>query len=309
MILTAGLTPAWQQVLVFDTFHLGEVNRAQEARWCASGKVCNAGVAAHLLGGPSLTLAAAGGYPLVEMNRDFDRLGVPRRWVRTQAATRVCTTVLDRATGTITELVENGRPLMPSELEEFRAAYAQEAAKAEFALIMGSLPSGVPETFYRDLVERTRSPVALDFRGRGLLSVLDLKPFVVKPNRDELALTIGRPLDSDAELFAAMQSLNRGGAQWVVITHGSEPVWITSQAAVYRVFPPPVQDVVNPIGCGDVLAAAIAHATLEGYDLVRAVRLGVAAAAANLRNLLPGRFDPSRIEHEAALVRVEEGPG
>ena len=48
MILSAGLTPAWQQILVFDGFRYGEVNRAAEAVWCASGKVFNAGIAAQI---------------------------------------------------------------------------------------------------------------------------------------------------------------------------------------------------------------------------------------------------------------------
>ena len=39
MILSAGLTPAWQQILVFDQMHWGEVNRASEVAWCGSGKV------------------------------------------------------------------------------------------------------------------------------------------------------------------------------------------------------------------------------------------------------------------------------
>lgn len=305
MILTAGLTPAWQQVLVFDTFRPGEVNRAREARWCASGKVCNAGVASHLLGGPSLTLATAGGYPLPEMDRDFEQLGVPRRWIPTESATRVCTTVLDRATGTITELVENGRPLTNRELDNFRRAYAEEVVKADMVLVMGSLPSGVVDSYYRELLERTSCPAVLDFRGPGLLSVLDLKPLVVKPNREELARTVGRPLETSAEIVEAMRSLNRRGAQWVVVTHGGDPVWVTSEREVYRVYPSPVEEVVNPIGCGDVLAAAIARATLDGRDFITAVRLGVAAAAANLRNLLPGRFDPSGIEEEADRIQVE----
>ena len=56
---------------------------------------------------------------------------MPRRWIVTESATRVCTTILDRATGTMTELVENGQPLQPDELDEFRRAYAEEAARAE----------------------------------------------------------------------------------------------------------------------------------------------------------------------------------
>lgn len=306
MILTAGLTPAWQQILVFDHFRFGEVNRAREAHWCASGKVFNAGIAAHRLGGPSLTLATVGGPPLAEINREFAALGVPHRWVLTESATRVCTTILDRASHSITELVENGRPLAERELDEFRRAYAEEAARAAIAVVIGSLPAGVPETFYRELLQRTPCPAVLDFRGEGLLSVLDLKPLVVKPNREELVRTFGQPLPNDEELIDAMRSLNHRGAQWVVITEGGGPVWLSSAAKVYRLHSLEAEEIVNPIGCGDAMAATIAWATRQGRGMVEAVQLGIAAALENLRQLFPCRFETGRIAELAQKVKVEE---
>ena len=306
MILSAGLTPAWQQILLFDSFRYGEVNRAREVHWCASGKVFNAGIAAHHLGGPSRTLAPVGGPPLAQIQREFDELGLPRRLVVTSAATRVCTTLIDQSTGTITELVQNGRPLLSTELDEFRQTYAEEAKEAGAAIIIGSLPVGTPISFYRDLVERTPCPAILDFRGEGLLSVLDLEPYVVKPNREELARTVGRSLQSDEDLFAAMRSLNDRGAQWVVITQGPGPVWVSSARELYRLDPPPIRDLVNPIASGDALAAAIGWATRAGHSVPDAVCLGLAAAAQNARHLLPCRIDPTRLADEAALVRVQE---
>jgi len=305
VILSAGLTPAWQQILVFEEFRYGEVNRAREALWCASGKVFNAGIAAHHLGGESLTLATVGGPPLREIDAEFARLGVPRRWVETRAATRVCTTILDRLTGEMTELVEDGRPLSAEEIDRFRRAYAEEAAKAEAVVLIGSLPRGTPDALYRELLEQTPCPAVLDFRGKGLLSVLDLKPYVVKPNRQELAQTVGRPLDDDGQLREAMQSLNRLGAQWVVVTQGAGSVWVTSESEAFRLDPPPAEEVVNPIACGDCMAAGIAHATRDGREILDAVRFGMAAAAENLRQLLPARLDPAEVEAGAQGIRVE----
>lgn len=305
MILCAGLTPAWQQVMLFDAFRYGEVNRASEALWCASGKVFNAGIAAHRLGGPSLTLAPVGGPPRAEIERELGQMGVPYRWVVTQASTRVCTTILDRGSGTITELVENGRPLSAGELEEFLRAYAEEAARADVALLIGSLPAGTPASFYRRLVERTPCPAILDFRGEGLMGALDLRPFLVKPNREELAQTVGRTLDSDAELIEAMHALNRRGAAWVVVTQGDRPIWVTSSGGAWCVHPLPPDGLVNPIGCGDVMAAAMAWSIRAGRSVLEAVRLGVAAAAANLRHPLPGRFDPTGIHERANQVDIE----
>jgi fructose-1-phosphate kinase PfkB-like protein len=147
--------------------------------------------------------------------------------------------------------------------------------------------------------------MVLDIRGPELLALLDLQPYVVKPNRDELARTVGRPLDQDEDLLAAMRELNERGAQWVVVTQGAGPVWVRSLAAVYRFHPPPAERVVNPIGCGDAMAAALAWATHDGLGLLDAVRLGIAAAGQNLRHLLPCRLDPARLVEEAKRVRVE----
>ena len=228
VILLAGLTPAWQQTLVFDAFTPGEVNRAREVYWNASGKVLNAAAAVRWLGGDGLAVAPVGGPAVAAFDRELDALGIRRRWIATESSTRVCTTILDRARGTMTELVENGRPLAPAELEAYLAAYAEEAARADVAVMSGSLPLGTPDEYYRELVRRTPCPAVLDFRGPGLLGVLDLKPLVVKPNRQELAETLGRPLDTDEELRSAMRELNRRGAQWVIVTQGGGPVWLSS---------------------------------------------------------------------------------
>lgn len=310
MILSAGLTPAWQQVAVFDTFRYGEVNRAREVHWIASGKVFNAAVAVHRLGAQGLALAPAGGPLLPQIQQDLGQLGLAARLIVTQSPTRVCTTIIDRGAHKITELVENGQPLTADELAAFRDAYAEDAARAEVAILIGSLPTGTPASYYRELVERTPCPAVLDFRGEGLLACLDLKPCVVKPNREELAQTVGRSLTTDDDLREAMRSLNRRGAQWVIVTQGSGPVWITNERAAWRAHPIPVasENVVNPIGCGDALTAAIACATREGHDPLDGARLGLAAAHANLRQLLQCRFDATGITERATSVCIEKVP-
>jgi tagatose 6-phosphate kinase len=304
-ILCAGLSPAWQQIMVFPSFRYGEVNRACEVHWLAQGKVVNAGIALHHLGGPCLTLAPLGGPAAPLMDRELAELGVARRWVAAKAPTRTCTTILDQATGTMTELVEECKPLEPAELEEYRCVYAEEAARASVAVITGSLPIGTPAAFYRELVAQTPCPAVLDFRGEGLLATLDLKPLVVKPNREELAQTVGRSLDDDDQLLNAMRSLNRRGAQWVVTTQGARPVWVTSASQTYRLHSLAADKVVNPLGSGDAMAAAIAWAIRADRSMVEAVALGIAAALENLRRLDTGRLDPAVVERLARKVRVE----
>ncbi len=366
MILAAGLSPAWQQIVVLGSLAVGEVNRARDVRWCASGKVLNVGLALHCLtfspplskggqggspggtrssnlqsdpstapgdhgipsssmgephqpppnpplrrggteGSPEFastrTLALLGGLSGDAVRREFQDFGVAARWIASRTATRVCTTVLDRGTGTTTEFVENAGAIAQNELEEFRNAYFDEAAASDIVVLTGSLPAGAPETLYRDLLERTPGRVILDTQGGPLLAALERRPFVVKPNREELGKTLGVSIETDADLHAATCELCRRGASWVVVTHGKERVWIASKSHTYSVEPPQVE-VVNPIGSGDCLAAGIAVALARGDDLPDAVVNGVAAAAENVPQLFPARLDRARVEVLRARIKM-----
>lgn len=294
MILAAGLSPAWQHVIVVERLRPGEVNRAREVHACASGKVINAGLALHRASGgaagSTLTLATVGGAPAQWIAADLARLGAPHRLVRTAAATRECTTVLDLASGTATELVENARPISAVELEEFCAAFGEEASRAGAAVLTGSTPPGVPANVFAALVSAAACPVVLDVRGPQLLAALASRPFLVKPNREELAETLGVAIDTDEALRDAMAELVRRGAQSVAVTAGREATWVLHQGKFEQLTPPTVEQVVNPIGCGDCLAGGAAWAVGQGATPVEAVWRGMLLAAENLQTLLPGRF-------------------
>jgi len=308
VILAAGLTPAWQQILLFDRFATGEVNRAREAHWCASGKVINVGRGLFHLGAESRTLSLVGGPTGESIRREFAGAQISARWVETAAATRVCTTILDAGRGVTTELVENTASAAPGELSAFARAFAEEARQADVVVLSGSLPAGAPAEYYRDLMRSCSARVILDVRGAELLAALDARPWLVKPNREELARTLQADLTSDAALVEAMHELNRRGAEWVVVTRGPAATWATSAGQSYRA-QPPACDVVNPIGCGDSLCAGIAWGIARGESPLDALRTGMGAAADNLGQLLPCRLNPQRVRALAGRVEVRPVSG
>jgi len=305
VILVAGLTPAWQQIMSFAQFEQGEVNRAAEVNWCASGKAVNVALALASLDVPIRLLSPAGGWSGDAMRAEF---GAPSSatWVNTQRATRVCTTILNQAASIATELVENASALTHEELHEFQTQYRTLIPNARFAVLTGSLPHDTPKTFYRELLEQTQCPVLLDVRGPELSEALQCKPRVVKPNREELASTVGRPLNDRAEVLRAMRELIERGAGSVIVTQGKDAVWVMEGANVWELTPPNVAPIVNPIGCGDCLAAGVASGLAHGDSLVDAVRLGIAAAADNVTQLLPARLSRARVEALMAGVCVTQ---
>src|SRR6185437_16706631 len=254
------------------------------------------GIALRHLGVDVLTISPLGGLAAAAIDREFEALSVPRHWIPVASPTRVCTTLLDESTGETTELVENARPIIPHEVDEFRQAFTRHAAEAEVVVLTGSLPPGTPTTIFSELLSVTQAAAVLDIRGPELLAALERRPMVIKPNREELAATLGRTLEGDRGLIAGMRELNARGAQWVVVSAGKGTVWATSADGVWRVDPPTVQPVVNPIGCGDCLAAGIATGIAQKLTVTDAICLGLAAAAENVRQLLPARLDRKQVD-------------
>ncbi|HWB11245.1 MAG TPA: PfkB family carbohydrate kinase [Pirellulales bacterium] len=305
MILAAGLTPAWQQILRFDSLELGEVNRAREAHWCASGKVFNVAIALAQLGAVCRMISPIGTNVRSEVERELSALGVHSRLVVSDSPTRVCTTLIESASGTVTELVENARPLDVAVIDRVTELFAVEAASAGVLVLTGSLPAGTPASFYRDLLTGSTGKVVLDARGPELLAALEARPFVVKPNREELGHTMHEPLTDDAALLGAMRELNARGAEWVAVTEGKRAVWATSAEGVWRLRPLLVEPVVNPIGCGDCLAAGLAWGLSTNRELLESLAIGIAAAAQNATQLLPARINGPRAIDAARGVTIE----
>jgi len=299
VIVAAGLTPAWQRIMVFDRVVPGEVNRAERTLECISGKVTNTAVAARFLGGDVTAVMPIGPNVRESVTREMAGLNLACEFIATAAPTRTCVTVIERASGRVTELVEESATLSPSESADFADRLRKCWSKAGILVFSGSLPHGMPPETYRDLLSQCPIPFIADFRGPGLIAVLPLRPLLVKPNRAELEATLGREFRDDRELISGMQDLCRRGAVWTLVSQGSASVWLASESEVYRFDPPAPEAVVNPIGCGDALAGALAWAVQAGFSLPDAVRLGVAAAQDNLRALLPCRLDPAWVRQRA----------
>ncbi len=304
MIFAAGLSPAWQQILQFETLQQGEVNRAESASWCASGKVLNVGIAAKLLGERTCLLSTIGGVSGEAIASEIEACGIQAEWIRVEQPTRVCTTILEQS-GATTELVENTGSVEQSVLDDFLERFQIYASVADVTVLTGSLPENAPVDSYARFIRNVPTKFILDIRGEGLTCCLPFNPYLIKPNREELELTVGAELPDETAMVNAMQSLNKMGAQWVLVTDGPGNILLTSLEETWR-FQPPHAEIVNPIGCGDCLAAGIAAGISRELPMVDAVKLGIGAATANLGKLLPAQVDEEASSKFAKQVVVEQ---
>ncbi len=296
-ILTAGLTPSWQHVLEFESLRLNEVNRSLNSIWFAAGKSVNAAIAIQTLGGNSLPIFPGSGPNTQKMREDLALLGMDCRIFPVKCDIRVCTTLVDYSAGTVTELVEAGKPLSPDELDAWIKFYSSHLDDAQAVVVSGSLPPKVPAEIYEEMVARIppEIPTILDFRGKGLEKCLKYRPLIIKPNLEELEQTVGRSLPNETELLKACRDLNFRGAQWVVVSNGPNSLYAVNGSDVVCLTPPKVLpdpgEVLCPIGCGDALTGALALSISRGNSIKTALKFALEAAAQNLRQLTSCRFN------------------
>jgi len=305
-ILCIGTTPAAQRVMIFRKLTPDAVNRAVTTLDGVAGKAINVAKILKTLGAHPVATGFLGGARGEFLRAAMAERGIESDFLTVKAPTRQCITVIDESAGTHTELVEESRPVGPADFQKFMTVVRRRITGCRAVVMSGTIASGGPATLYHDcarLAENAGAISVVDAQGAALTEALKAKPGLVKPNRPELAATVGRKLKSGADVMRAMRELCERGAQRVIVTAGREPALAFDGKIFRRIITPRIK-VVNPIGSGDAFTAGVVLRLLRGDDLGEACRWGAAAAAANALTPMPGELNRKDVTRLVKKVRV-----
>ncbi len=307
-ILCLGTTPAAQRVMVFGTLKLNVVNRAVETLDSSAGKSVNVAKVLKTLGGHPVAVGFLGGSRGERIRADLRTRGIEEHFVMVPEPTRQCVTVIDLKQRQQTELVEESRPVAASAFAPLMAAIQRLLPLCQALVMSGTVVPGGPVGFYRDCVALAAAAGVLsilDAQGNALLDALPARPGLVKPNRTELAASVGRPLSKETDTMAAMRELHERGAQQVVVTAGTHPALAFDGRIFWRIHAPVIQ-ARNPIGSGDAFTAAMTARLVCGDNLGEACRWGAAAGATNALSYLPGEVECRQVTALLDIARAEK---
>ena len=315
MIVTVTPNPSIDRTVTLPSpLTRGAVHRVTSVTSQAGGKGVNVARVLTLAGIEALAvLPAATNDPLVTA---LQAAGVTYRVVPADEPARTNLTITEQD-GTTTKINELGAVLDEATVAAFTAAVLEAAEGADWVVMSGSLPPGVPITWYGDVVARLASypcRVAVDTSDAPLEAlVASLErgaPDLIKPNAEELAGVLGYSPESleaavaqgDPEpvVSAARQLIDRGvGA--VLATLGAAGAVLVDRNGAWLATPPPIVP-RSTVGAGDSSLAGYVRAEVGGavppQRLQMAVAYGSAAAA------LPGTTLPSPAEIDLNAVHV-----
>lgn len=299
----------------------GGVNRVATVTEVAAGKGINVALATLRAGKATVAVAPAPAASAFATKVDATHLP----FVSTPTAHDVRTnlTILD-GDGTTTKVNEPGHELTSDDADALAAAIVAASEKASWIVLAGSLPPGLPSTWYADMVKTIRSAathvnIAVDTSdgplkalGEEILKDPACAPDLLKPNGLEIGQMLG--LDgqaiedaADAGNFApaaqAATQLVAHGVTNVLLTLGGAGAVLATKAGAWAATPPPITP-VSTVGAGDSSLAGFLIADSEGAPttdcLARAVAYGSAATS------LPGTTLPHPEQTHPEQVQVTE---
>lgn len=282
MIYTVTFNPSLDYVVQVDDFAVGEINRTRTESIYPGGKGINVSLVLQNLGLPSVALGFTAGFSGAEIERLLQEAGCRCDFIAVKAGySRINTKIIS---GAETALNGQGPQLSEAELAALFNKL-RRLTQDDVLVLAGSIPASLPDNIYEQILELLQpvgTRVVVDATGDLLLKVLKYRPFLIKPNHEELGEFFGRgPLLTEEEILAAAQRLQQQGARNVLVSRGANGALLLDENGKLHKQASPKGTLVNSVGAGDSMVAGFLAGYLQTQDYDAALRLGVAAGSAS----------------------------
>ncbi len=304
LILTLTINPAIDRIFSVNRLAFEDRSYINSIRQSAGGRGLNASSVIHSFGGQTRAVLISGGASGKRLEALLQVGGYPTVVVPVKNPIRTNVTITDKH-GLTVNLNEVGPALTRPELARVEAAVRQALDGADWLMLCGSTPPGVPPSFYAKMIglaRQKRVKTLLNASGDALREGIEAHPTVATPNQPEAERLLGRTILTRAQSLEAAAQIRAMGPELVALTLGSRGAVGAFADGLVEALPPRV-DAVCPIGAGDALSAVFTWSMSRGQSPAEALRWGVAAGTASAR--LPGMSFASLAQTEEIYRQVE----
>ena len=308
MITVVTLNPAVDKTYRLLRLEPGRVHRVTEVIRRSGGKGINVARVLKALGCPVQLIGFVGGSNGGWIRSQLAELGIQENLLPIDRETRDCINILDEEVNTQTELLERGPSISTEAWKTFQRRLADLSPESRYVLFCGSLPPGVPNDAYAQLIQLAKesgAQTALDTSGQPLALGLRASPDIIKPNLYELAQITDLDPAEQTQLPSLLTSWNRSGIPLAIVTLGAQGAWAAYREKVFHLSPVPVE-ALNPVGSGDAFLGGLIAALYQDQPIPKALAWATAAAASNAQHRWAGEIDPDQVM--AFVNRVQVSP-
>jgi 1-phosphofructokinase family hexose kinase len=308
-ILAVGLHPAIDRTIELPELRRASVLRGRLLRVEAGGKTANI---IHTLSNFGHRVAATGFLGRDDAPfflRTFDPINVKREFVLADSPTRENVTLIEKKSGCDIHILAGALSVRREDVARLEGIVKRLATGMDWAIFSGSRPNGMTLADYRSLLRvcgERAGRLVVDASGSMLRAALRERPWLIKPNRDELAELVGRRLRSYREVVRAASSLLTK-CENVLVSLGKAGAVLVCPDGAWRAREARPPKPAMTVGCGDALLAGFVSACVDGATLRDALRFGTACGSACARTdyaSLRSTEQPSALLQRVSLTGI-----
>lgn len=243
MIYTVTLNPGIDLQYIVEDFEFNAVIRSLGTQRDLGGKGFNVSNALAKLNVSSTALGFVGGKSGEFLVDQLERLNIIHDLIWIESESRINTTILAKGSDKHLKVNESGPTVPENEQIRLLDKAANLAAKGDYFIISGSLPPGMNNNYYAQLIRGIQDKGAkavLDTSGQALVEGLKAKPFLIKPNRNELCQLTGTTLISNEDYRSGIITTNNMGASNICLSIGSEGAILSDGDYMLHAIPPQI---------------------------------------------------------------------
>lgn len=281
MIYTVTFNPSLDYIVNVNNLSIGSTNRAQSDMVLAGGKGINVSLILNTLGVDSTAVGFVAGFTGREIVKRVEEAGCSSRFIElSEGLSRINIKIKDRKE---TEINAAGPKIEKEYLEELWEIL-EEVETGDMIVLAGSIPASLPRQIYADILKRMTPKgvkVVVDASGTILHDLINLKPYLVKPNQDELHELFDVQVNTIEEAKNYAKKMRGMGARNAMISLGEVGAVLAAEDGMIYSCMAPRGSAVNTVGAGDSMIAGFITGMLAEVGYEDALKLAVAAGSAS----------------------------
>ena len=286
MIYTVTLNPTLDHNVFVSDLKSGKINKMNKEAITVGGRGINVSLVLSELDVKSKVLGFVAGFTGYEIERQVQDRGIETDFVWLESGlSRVNIKVKNFMKSSVRETeIDSEGPEIPDEAIKQLFVKLNAVEDGDVLVLAGGVPHSMQKDIYEQIMEYVSAKnikVVVDTTGDIISSTLKYKPYLIKPNMDELGEIFGENPTSKVEAIAYAKQLQEMGAQNVLISMGKEGAILIDDSGKTRFCDALKGKVRNSVGAGDAMLAGFLSAMMDkDVDVDYALMLGTAAGGA-----------------------------
>ena len=294
MIYTVTLNPSIDYVVRLDSFVDGITNRTTSEEYYFGGKGINVSNVLAELELESTALGFVAGFTGEAIEKGVSNARITTDFIHLrEGISRINVKI---KAGEETEINGQG-PRIDDEALAALMKRIDKITDGDTIIISGSVPNTMPDDIYERMLERLQGKdvrIVVDATKKLLVNALKYRPFLIKPNRQEISEIYGVEVKSEADTEHYARELQKLGAQNVLVSLGGEGAMLIDADGIKHKAGTLPGKVVNTVGSGDSMVAGFVAGWELKHDYGFALKLG--SACGNATAFLPGLATREKID-------------